>query len=916
MSRIPACLLLMLVIALGPDLASAHSDMEKPVFVSMSGVDEGRCLDPAAPCRTINYALQRVGKGGQVRVAGGEFEISEPADLFQIISGVSDIRGGFDASDLFRRPGLQQTILTGVPAEFRSLLGSRDFHVIADRKGLDTQRAVATSKMLALHEDLQAGAPAAPCSGGMVSGLACENADLLSHTAFADVSGSPGAGADIWGFVDLNTNREYAIMGYNNGTAVFDVTDPANPAEVGFVPGQNTVWRDIKVYQFFNSAENRWHAYAYVTADGISEGLFVIDMTGLPHSIRRVAYAGDFGAAHNVFAASTDYGTGLALTGASPSLIIAGSNNGGGRFRVYSLATPTAPTFVTLHGFNDYMHDAASMIIRDSRKDTQCVNATDYCEVLFDFNESTVDVWDITNPASPVRLSRTPYANSGYTHSGWPSEDGQHLFVHDELDEQRSGLQTTVRTFSLANLTNQLSLVGTWTGPTSAIDHNGFVRGNRYYMSNYSRGLTILDTSNPASLQPAGRLDTYPFSDSANFVGAWGAYPFFHSGNIAVSDMNSGLYMIGDETLDSQNGRISFAADSFGTDEGGALNVTLSRSGGASGNVGVGVMLVPGTADNGDLVSVPQTATWADGDTTDKVLVFTTLADGADEGLERMLLKVVAPTGGATLGATSVASLYISDPGSAPSFEFDSADIAIAERGFGKAVVTVHRRGSALGVASVDYALANGDATASADFVGTTAGTINWADGDANPKTLVFDIVDDGAAESDEFFELNLAAPSGGTVGATSTVRVTILDGTGSNQAPNAVAGASQTVSSGASVTLSGGNSNDPDGDALSFQWSQILGPAVTISSADSATATFTAPSVTSDTLLRFQLVVTDPAGLSDVTTTNVTVRASTSSSSGGGGGGAVSLALVVGLLVVLACRRRLRQATIRKGAA
>ena len=915
MSRIPAWLLLALVVVLRPSLALAHSDMEKPVFVSLSGVDEGRCLDPAAPCRTISYALTRVGKGGQVRVAGGEFEISEPADLFQVISGVTDIRGGFDASDQFRRPGVTQTTLTGVPAEFRSLLGSRDFHVIADRKGLDKQRAVATSKMLALHDNLQAGALSATCSGGMASGLACENADLLSHTAFADVSGGPGAGADIWGFVDLNTNREYAIMSYNNGTAVFDVTDPGDPAEVGFIPGQNTVWRDIKVYQFFNATDNRWNAYAYVTADGISEGLFVIDLTGLPHAIRRVAYAGDFGAAHNVFAASTDYGTGLSLTGASPSLIIAGSNNGGGRFRVYSLATPAAPSFVTLPGFNDYMHDAASMIIRDSRKDTQCVNATDYCEVLFDFNESTVDVWDITNLANPVRLSRTPYSNAAYTHSGWPSEDGQYLFVHDEIDEQRFGLQTTVRTFSLADLANPLSLAGTWTGPTSAIDHNGFVRGNRYYMSNYSRGLTILDTSNPASLQPIGRLDTYPFSDNANFVGAWGVYPFFHSGTIAVSDMNSGLYMVGDDTLNSPNGRISLAADAFGNDEGGALNVTLSRRGGASGNVGVDVTLVPGTADSGDLVGIPQAVTWADGDTADKVLVFTPVADGIDEGLERMLLKVLAPTGGATLGPTSVASLYISDPGSAPSFAFDSADIAIAERGFGKAIVAVHRRGSAVGAASVDFMLANGDATENGDFVGTTTGTISWADGDANPKTLVFDIVDDGAAEGDEFFELTLAAPSGGTIGATPTVRVTILDGTGSNQAPNAVAGPSQTVATGASVTLSGGSSNDPDGDALSYQWAQELGSAVAINNADSAVATFTAPSVTSDTLLRFRLVVTDPAGLSDATTTSVTVTA-TSSSGSGGGGGAVSLALICALLVVLAGRRQPRRAAIRTGAA
>lgn len=918
MLRMRARLLVALIAACSVGTTHAHSEMEKPVFVAATGIDEGRCLDPAAPCRTIGYALGRVGKGGQVRVAGGRYDIDNPADLFQIVSGVSDIRGGFDTAERFQHPGRQKTILAGVPVEFRSLLGSRDFHIIADGKREGSPAFVATSKMLALNEALQAGAPSAPCSGGMVAGLACENADLLSHTPFADVSGLPGAGADVWGFVDLNTNREYALISYNNGTAVFDVTDPMDPTEVGFVPGQNTVWRDIKVYQFFNTADNRWNAYAYVTADGISEGLFVVDLTGLPHSIQRVGYTGDFDAAHNVFATHTDYGTGLALSGADPSLIIAGADEDGGRFRVYSLATPAAPTFVTVPAVSndDYMHDAASMIIRDARKDTQCVNAVDFCEVLFDFNESTVDVWDITDPSDPVRLSRTPYANTGYTHSGWPSEDGQYLFVHDELDEQRNGLQTTVRTFSLANLASPLALAGTWSGPTGAIDHNGFVRGNRYYMSNYSRGLTVLDTSDPAALQPVGRLDTYPFSDSANFVGAWGAYPYFHSGNVAVSDMNSGLYMIGDRTRASQNGSIAFAAGSFGADEGGNLAVSLTRTGGATGAVSVDVSLVPGTADSGDFLTIPQTASWADGDNSDKILIFATLADGVDEGQERLLAKITAPTGGATLGTNAVANLYISDAGSTTSFEFDTADITVTERGFGKAVVTLQRRGSATGDASVDYMLTNSDATASIDYSGMTAGTIMWPAGDATPRTIVFDIVDDGAAEADEFFELGLAAPSGGVIGATASARVTILDGAGANQAPNAVAGASQTVSPGATVTLTGGNSNDPDGDSLSYQWSQVLGPAVTLSGADAATATFTAPAATSDTLLRFQLVVTDPSGLNDSSTTNVTVSASSSVGSGGGGGGSINLALLLVLCGLVAFGRRSANAIIRKGAA
>ena len=61
----------------------------------------------------------------------------------------------------------------------------------------------------------------------------------------------------------------------------------------------------------------------------------------------------------------------------------------------------------------------------------------------------------------------------------------------------------------------------------------------------------------------------------------------------------------------------------------------------------------------------------------------------------------------------------------------------------------------------------------------------------------------------------------------------------------------------------------------------------------DADTATFTAPTVTSDTLLRFSLQVTDPRGLSNTSTVSVTVRAPDSSS----GGGALSLWLLALLL-------------------
>ena len=497
--------------------AAAHSDLEKPMFVAENGVDAGRCHDPATPCRTLAYALDRVGKGGQIRVAGGRYEVADVVDIFHLVSGVVDVQGGYDDDGLFQEPSGANTTLVGMPFEYRAQLADRGFNVIADRKAQTIGTLESTEKLLVQKSYLQAGLKADACVGGSVGGMACDRVDLVSHLPLASVSARPAAAADIWGFVDLNTNREYVIVGYGTGTGVFDVTDAENPREVGFIDGRQTVWRDIKVYQSFDSAANRWRAYAYVTTDLSTDGLFVIDLTGLPHRVQRVSYVSDIQAAHNVYAANTDFGTGLPLTASESSLIIAGSNASLGGFRSYALDDPEAPAFIAMPSNAEYMHDAASMIITDARKDTQCVNGTTYCEVLFDFNESTIDIWDVTVASSPVRLSRTRYPNTGYTHSGWPTEDKQFLFVHDELDEQNFQLRTTLRTLSLSNLASP-QLVNTWTAatPVRAIDHNGFVRGNRYYMSNYTRGLTILDISNPALPAAAGYFDTSMFRDETN----------------------------------------------------------------------------------------------------------------------------------------------------------------------------------------------------------------------------------------------------------------------------------------------------------------------------------------------------------------------------------------------------------------
>ena len=68
-----------------------------PLYVAVDGDDHGNCLSQQAPCQTIQYALQRVGKNGQIRIASGSFEMTDPADVIYVLSGSIDVQGSYDA---------------------------------------------------------------------------------------------------------------------------------------------------------------------------------------------------------------------------------------------------------------------------------------------------------------------------------------------------------------------------------------------------------------------------------------------------------------------------------------------------------------------------------------------------------------------------------------------------------------------------------------------------------------------------------------------------------------------------------------------------------------------------------------------------------------------------------------------------
>lgn len=83
------------------------------------------------------------------------------------------------------------------------------------------------------------------------------------------------------------------------------------------------------------------------------------------------------------------------------------------------------------------------------------------------------------------------------------------------------------------------------------------------------------------------------------------------------------------------------------------------------------------------------------------------------------------------------------------------------------------------------------------------------------------------------------------------------------NHAPIATA-TDQTVTGPATVNLDGSASTDPDGDAITYKWTQISGPTVTITNSTKAKASFNVAAVTANQSLAFRLTVTDAKGLSN----------------------------------------------------
>ncbi len=407
--------------------------------------------------------------------------------------------------------------------------------------------------------------PAAAQTGACTNGTAtiggmafpCSGIDALGRVTTQAMGSNPAGqctspypficGNDIWGWTDPADGHEYALVGIHNGTAFVDVTVPTAPRVLGRLPTAtvNSSWRDVKTIGH----------YALIVSEAGNHGMQVFDLErlrGLSEDGTRTFTADArytrLGSAHNVV---VDEASGFAYavggrgqgSGLPPSCNVRG-------FHAINVQDPLTPTFAGC--FSDSDQDASPVVSPGYTHDAQCVvyrgpDAT-YTgrQICFGANEDAVTTFDVTDKAAVRILSQDTYPGFAYTHQGWLTEDQRYLIVNDELDEE-TGQTATQRSmvFDMQDL-DAPEYLFQYTSTLTTIDHNLYVRGRYAYESNYESGLRVLDvgTIPQGSIAEVAYFDTYPQGASAEFNGQWSNYPYFASGNIIVSDVNNGLFVL------------------------------------------------------------------------------------------------------------------------------------------------------------------------------------------------------------------------------------------------------------------------------------------------------------------------------------------------------------------------------------
>jgi choice-of-anchor B domain-containing protein len=360
------------------------------------------------------------------------------------------------------------------------------------------------------------------CENGMAGPWPCKGMDLVANLkpSEMDLKGLN----DNWGWTDPETGYEYALVAGQDGLSFVDMHNPYCPVHLGKMPRMtaDSIWRDVKIFKTF--------AYAVSEDDG---GLQTFDLTQLrgltgpktwePTSENR------FGHSHNV-AINTDTGH---------MFVVLGPCSGG--IQVWDLNQDLASPQELGCWSEKKVHDVHCAVYHGP--DTEYVGK-EICAVATD-RAGDMTLVDMSDPAKPKTISSDPYPGAAYSHQGWMSEDHRYYIHGDELDEQTNGKPTHTYIWDITDL-DKPKYLGVHEAAHDATNHNLYTHNNMVYAANYHAGLRVLSMERIAegTLDEIAYFDTYPKDDSSQMGSTWSVYPYFESGNIIITAMSEGLFIV------------------------------------------------------------------------------------------------------------------------------------------------------------------------------------------------------------------------------------------------------------------------------------------------------------------------------------------------------------------------------------
>ena len=375
-----------------------------------------------------------------------------------------------------------------------------------------------------------------PCVDGAAAEYPCAAVDLESFVPIHDMLPDEHHDdlvqvSDVWGWRDPKTGREWALVGLSSGTAFVDVTQPRAPRVAAFLPTSTVAspWREIRTYR----------GSALVIADGaLAHGLqvFKLDRLRKLRGERNVVtesarYLG-FGSAHNIHVNERS-GT---------AFVVGAMECASGGILMLDVRQAGRPRPLACHAWPEqsYVHDLQCVTYQGPHR------AFRGREICFASTGDALWIVDVTRRDAPRTLSRQSYPGRGYAHQGWLTTDHRYFLMDDELDERSQELPTRTYLWDVRDLTAPAQFA-VHEATTNAVDHNQFVVGRLGFQANYHAGLRILDLRRVAGgeLREIGFFDVSPQSDGTEtFGGAWGVYPFLPSGNVLVSAIDRGLFVL------------------------------------------------------------------------------------------------------------------------------------------------------------------------------------------------------------------------------------------------------------------------------------------------------------------------------------------------------------------------------------